>query len=498
MNKRFSESIKAPLREGWETNLITANSDKKRLYIGGEWLEGNDHYDLLSPYSGKVIAQVPLAEKETVLNAIECAEQGAKEMKKLTALERSNILERAAGIFKERLEECALILAKENAKPLKAARGEILRTIETYKFAAEEAKRIHGETIPMDAAKNGKGRFAYTKREPLGVIAAITPFNFPFNLAAHKLGPAFAAGNSVILKPASQTPLSALAAAEIFEAAGLPKGALNVVTGKGSVVGDVLVTDPRIKMVTFTGSVEVGLGIKEKAGLKKVTLELGSNSAVIIDSADDLDAVALRCAEGSFAYSGQVCISVQRIYVQEDLYEAFLQKFTEKTKQLKLGDPESEETDLSSLITINEAKRVEGWIESARKAGTEIAYGGQRTGAILQPTIIKNAGPTQEISCQEAFAPIVSVNSYKTWDEAIDHVNDSLYGLQAGVYTTSMPKAFDAVERLEVGGVIVNDIPSFRVDQMPYGGVKNSGTGREGVKYSVEEMTELKLAVFTL
>ncbi|WP_435529444.1 aldehyde dehydrogenase family protein [Peribacillus simplex] len=477
---------------------MTANSDKKRLYIGGEWLEGNDHYDLLSPYSGKVIAQVPLAEKETVLNAIECAEQGAKEMKKLTALERSNILERAAGIFKERLEECALILAKENAKPLKAARGEILRTIETYKFAAEEAKRIHGETIPMDAAKNGKGRFAYTKREPLGVIAAITPFNFPFNLAAHKLGPAFAAGNSVILKPASQTPLSALAAAEIFEAAGLPKGALNVVTGKGSVVGDVLVTDPRIKMVTFTGSVEVGLGIKEKAGLKKVTLELGSNSAVIIDSADDLDAVALRCAEGSFAYSGQVCISVQRIYVQEDLYEAFLQKFTEKTKQLKLGDPESEETDLSSLITINEAKRVEGWIESARKAGTEIAYGGQRTGAILQPTIIKNAGPTQEISCQEAFAPIVSVNSYKTWDEAIDHVNDSLYGLQAGVYTTSMPKAFDAVERLEVGGVIVNDIPSFRVDQMPYGGVKNSGTGREGVKYSVEEMTELKLAVFTL
>lgn len=487
-----------PLKEGWETDLITTNSDKKRLYIGGEWLEGNDHYDLRSPYSGKVIAQVPLAEKETVLKAIECAEQGAKEMKKLTALERSNILERAAEIFKERLEECALILARENAKPLKAAKGEILRTIETYKFAAEEAKRIHGETIPMDAAKNGKGRFAYTKREPLGVIAAITPFNFPFNLAAHKLGPAFAAGNSVILKPASQTPLSALAAAGIFEEAGLPKGALNVVTGKGSVVGDVLVTDPRIKMVTFTGSVEVGLGIKERAGLKKVTLELGSNSAVIIDSASDLDAVAQRCVEGSFAYSGQVCISIQRIYVQEDLYESFLQKFTEKTKQLKFGDPESEDTDLSALISINEAKRVEGWIESARNAGTEIAYGGQRTGAILHPTIIKNAGATQEVSCQEAFAPIVSVNSYKTWDEAIDLVNDSLYGLQAGVYTTSMPKAFDAVERLEVGGVIVNDIPSFRVDHMPYGGVKNSGTGREGIKYSVEEMTELKLAVFTL
>nr|WP_245402779.1 aldehyde dehydrogenase family protein [Peribacillus muralis] len=478
--------------------MIGTDSDKKKLFIGGEWLEGNNHYELRSPFSGKVVAQVPLAEKETVLNAIECAERGAKEMRKLTALERSTILERAVALFQERLEECALILAKENAKPLKAARGEIVRTIETYKFAAEEAKRIHGETIPMDAAKNGKGRFAYTKREPLGVIAAITPFNFPFNLAAHKLGPAFAAGNAVILKPASQTPLSAIMAAKIFEEAGLPKGALNVVTGKGSVVGDVLVTDPRIKMVTFTGSVDVGLGIKEKAGLKKVTLELGSNSAVIIDSADDLDAVAARCVEGSFAYSGQVCISIQRIYVQEDLHEAFLQKFTEKTKQLKIGDPESEDTDLSALIHINEAERVEKWIESARMAGTEIVYGGQRTEAVLQPTIIKNAGATQEVSCQEAFAPIVSVNAYKTWDEAIELVNDSLYGLQAGVYTTSMPKAFDAVERLEVGGVIVNDIPSFRVDQMPYGGVKNSGTGREGVKYSVEEMTELKLAVFTL
>ncbi|WP_242490729.1 aldehyde dehydrogenase family protein [Priestia endophytica] len=477
---------------------MTTNSNKKKLFIGGEWQEAKQYYDLLSPFSRKVIAQVPLAEKETVLKAIEHAEHGAKEMKKLTALERSNILERAAEIFEERLEECALTLAKENAKPLKAARGEIIRTIETYKFAAEEAKRIHGETIPMDAAKNGKGRFAYTKREPLGVIAAITPFNFPFNLVAHKLGPAFAAGNAVVLKPASQTPLSAFITAEIFEEAGLPKGALNVVTGKGSVVGDVLTTDPRIKMVTFTGSVEVGLGIKEKAGLKKVTLELGSNSAVIVDSVNDIDAVVSRCVEGSFAYAGQVCISIQRIYVHEDLYDEFIQKFVENTKQLKVGDPESESTDLSALIHIKEAERVEEWIEAARREGTEIAHGGTRTGAVLLPTIIKNAKSTQALSCQEAFAPIVSVNAYKTWNEAIDLVNDSLYGLQAGVYTTSMQKAFEAVERLEVGGVIVNDIPSFRVDQMPYGGVKNSGTGREGVKYSVEEMTELKLAVFAL
>lgn len=478
--------------------MITTNLNKKKLFIGGEWQEANQYYDLLSPFSRKAIAQVPLAEKETVLKAIECARYGAKEMKKLTALERSNILARAAEIFEKRFEECAFTLAKENAKPLKAARGEIERTIETYKFAAEEAKRIYGETIPMDAAKSGKGRFAYTKREPLGIIAAITPFNFPFNLVAHKLGPAFAAGNAVVLKPASQTPLSAFITAEIFEEAGLPKGALNVVTGKGSVIGDVLITDSRIKMVTFTGSVEVGLGIKEKAGLKKVTLELGSNSAVIVDSVNDIDAVVSRCVEGSFAYAGQVCISLQRIYVHEDLYDEFIHKFIENTKQLKIGDPESESTDLSALIHIKEAERVEKWVEVARKEGTEIAYGGTRTGAILLPTIIKNVKPTQALSCQEAFAPIVSVNSYKTWDEAIDLVNDSLYGLQAGVYTTSMSKAFEAVERLEVGGVIVNDIPSFRVDQMPYGGVKNSGTGREGVKYSVEEMTELKLAVFIL
>ncbi|MGM7724275.1 aldehyde dehydrogenase family protein [Metabacillus sp. Hm71] len=477
---------------------MSTSADKKKLFIGGEWQEANAYYDLKSPYSGKVIAQVPLAEKEAVLKGIEYAEQAAKEMKKLTALERSKILERVAELFEKRLEECALILAKENAKPLKAARGEIARTIETYKFAAEEAKRIHGETIPMDAAKNGKGRFAFTKREPLGIIAAITPFNFPFNLVAHKLGPAIAAGNSVILKPASQTPLSALITAEIFEEAGLPKGALNVVIGKGSVIGDILITDPRIKMVTFTGSVEVGLGIKAKSGLKKVTLELGSNSAVIVDSVNDIDAVVSRCVEGSFAFAGQVCISVQRIYVNENIFDEFLQKFVEKTKQLKIGDPEAESTDLSALINQKEAERVEKWIDEARKAGTEIVCGGSRDGAVLMPTIIKNAEPTQAISCQEAFAPIVSINSYQTWDEALDLVNDSEYGLQAGVYTTCVQKAFDAVERLEVGGVIVNDIPSFRVDQMPYGGVKNSGTGREGVKYSVEEMTELKLAVFTL
>lgn len=470
---------------------------EKKLFINGIWKSGEFLYDLKSPYSGEVVARIPIASKNDVFEAIDSAERARAQMKQLTALERSAILEKVSQEFENRFEECAQILVKENAKPIKSARAEIQRTIETYKFAAEEAKRLVGEMIPMDAAKGGKGRIGFTKKEPLGVIAAITPFNFPFNLVAHKLGPAFAAGNTVVLKPASQTPLSAIMTAEIFEKAGLPSGALNVVIGKGGEIGDLLVTHPSVKLITFTGSLEVGLAIREKAGLKKVILELGSNSGVIIDSVDDIEAVAARCVEGAFSFSGQVCISIQRIIVNETILEDFLQAFTKKASELKIGDPKQEDTDLSALINEKEALRVEEWIEVAKKSGAGIAQGGNRNGAMIEPTIITNPAPTLAISCQEVFAPIVSVTSYKEWDEAIDLVNDSQYGLQAGVYTTSVKKSFDAVDRLEVGGVIVNDIPSFRVDQMPYGGVKNSGTGREGIKYSMEEMSELKLAVFT-
>lgn len=473
-------------------------AETKKLYIGGDWVEGKSHYELRSPYNGAVLATVPLADAEDLERALFSAQQAAPVMRKLTALERSSILEKVSRLFEERLEECALILADENAKPLKAARAEILRTIETYKFAAEEAKRLHGETVPLDAAKNGKGRFGYTKREPLGIIAAITPFNFPFNLTAHKLGPAFAAGNAVVLKPASQTPLSAFKTAEIFEEAGLPAGALNVITGGGREVGDPLVQDPRVKMVTFTGSVEVGLGIKRKAGLKRVTLELGSNSAVIVDSAENLPAVAARCVEGSFNFAGQVCISIQRIYVREELYDEFVGLMKEKAAKLVVGDPRSELTDVSALISLREAERIEQWVAEAEKSGASVVIGGKREGSLVQPTIVANGGRELSISCQEAFGPIVAVNAYSTWDEAIERVNDSDFGLQAGVYTTSIAKAFDAAERLEVGGVIINDIPSFRVDNMPYGGVKNSGIGKEGVKYSTEEMTELKFVSFAL
>ncbi|MFD2924801.1 aldehyde dehydrogenase family protein [Halobacillus naozhouensis] len=469
---------------------------KTKLYVNGKWQEGNSYYDLKSPYSGEIIARVPLATPEEVEEALASADRGKEVIKKMTSLERAKILEKASHIFEQRLEECAEILTQENAKPIKAAKGEILRTIETYRFAAEEAKRIHGETIPMDAAVSGRGWFAYTRREPLGVIAAITPFNFPFNLVAHKLGPAIAAGNSVVLKPANQTPLSALLTAEIFEEAGLPPGVLNVVTGRGSVIGDVLVRDTRVKMVTFTGSLEVGLSINAKAGLKKVTLELGSNSGLIVDSTYDLDSVVSRCIEGSFAYAGQVCISIQRIYVQQDLYEEFVSKFVERTKKLVMGDPREENTDVSAMIHMDEATRIEKWVEEAMNSNAEILSGGKREGALFEPTIITKGSSELSVNSKEAFAPIVTINPYNEWDEAIEMVNDSSYGLQAGVFTNSMDKAFDATDRIEVGGVMVNDIPSFRVDQMPYGGVKNSGMGKEGIKYSVEEMTNLKMVGF--
>ncbi|MEH7235607.1 aldehyde dehydrogenase family protein [Bacillus sp. JJ1562] len=472
--------------------------EKQKLFINGNWEEGIEYEELRSPYNQDIIGMIPLATKEQVENAIVSAQQASKPMRNLTSFERAEILEKVSNLFTERLEECALIIASENAKPLKAARAEIIRTAETYKFAAEEAKRLHGETVPLDAAKSGKGRFGYTKREPLGVIAAITPFNFPFNLVAHKLGPAFAAGNTVVLKPASQTPLSAIMTAKLFEEAGLPKGALNVVTGKGSIVGDILVQDHRVKMITFTGSVPVGTRIKEKAGLKRVTLELGSNAAVIIDSTDDLETTAARCAEGAFNFAGQVCISVQRIYVNEYLFEEFIEKMKHFTSKLILGNPKSEDTDVSALIHSHEMVRIENWVKEAEEAGAKVVLGGKRVGAVFQPTILENTAENLAISCNEAFGPVVSVNSYKSWDEAIKLVNDSEYGLQAGVYTTNIQKAFEAADRLEVGGVIINDIPTFRVDNMPYGGVKNSGVGKEGIKYSTEEMTELKFVSFKL
>ncbi|GGD91107.1 aldehyde dehydrogenase family protein [Paenibacillus nasutitermitis] len=469
---------------------------QQRLFINGEWVEASASTELKSPYSGEPIAQIPAATIEDVDRAIEAAYEARAVMAAMPAHKRAAILEKLALLMTERAEEAAGILALEAAKPVTTAMAEVQRTIQTYKFAAEEAKRIHGETIPLDAAPGGEGRIAYTTREPLGVIGAITPFNFPLNLVAHKVGPAIAAGNTIVLKPAGQTPLSAYFIAELLHEAGLPAGALNVVTGSGRLVGDRIVTDDRVSMITFTGSPGVGIGIRAKAGLKRVTLELGSNAAVIVDKGVNLDKIVPRCVTGAFSNQGQVCISLQRVYVHEDEYDRFVEKFVALTQGLVVGDPLDPATDLSALIAPEENARVLQWIEEAKEQGTVVAIGGEVRDGVLLPTVLLNADQALKVSCQEAFAPIVVINKVSSVDEAIGHVNDSRFGLQAGIYTDHIHTALDAADKLHVGGVIINDIPTFRVDHMPYGGVKESGIGREGIKYAVEEMTEMKLVIF--
>jgi acyl-CoA reductase-like NAD-dependent aldehyde dehydrogenase len=469
---------------------------KKKLLIDGQWVEAKQYKSLLSPYSGEVIGEIPVATLEEVELAIEAAYNARAIMGKMAAHQRSAILEKLVVSLTTRAEEAAEIIASEAAKPIEGARVEVARTIQTYKFAAEEAKRISGETIPLDAAPGGEGRLAFTVHEPLGVIGAITPFNFPMNLVAHKIGPAIATGNTIVLKPATQTPLSAFFLGELLLEAGLPAGALNIVTGSGSVIGEKIVRDRRINMITFTGSPTVGIDIRNKAGLKRVTLELGSNAAVIIDDGVNLEKVIPRCVTGAFSYQGQICISLQRIYVHENLYDSFVEKFVAETKKLNLGDPFDPSTSVSALINPNETARVIEWIQEAQNVGARIATGGSVEGNILQPTVLIDVNPTVKVSCQEVFAPVVIIEKFRSIDQVVDRVNDSRYGLQAGVYTDNVHTALDVAEKLHVGGVLINDIPTFRVDNMPYGGVKESGMGREGIKYAVEEMTELKLIVF--
>ncbi|MBP2239635.1 acyl-CoA reductase-like NAD-dependent aldehyde dehydrogenase [Cytobacillus eiseniae] len=469
---------------------------KKNLFINGEWVEASQYNALHSPYSEKMIAEIPAATIEEVEKGIEAAYHARRIMAAMPSHQRASILEKVASLLDERIDEAAEIIANEAAKPITAARAEVQRTIQTYKFAAEEAKRIHGETIPLDAAPGGEGRMGYTVRVPIGVIGAITPFNFPMNLVAHKIGPAIASGNSVILKPAGQTPLSALFIAELFQEAQLPAGALNVITGSGSLIGEKLVTDERVQKISFTGSPAVGIGIRNKAGLKRVTLELGSNAAVIIDKDTPIDTIISRCVAGAFGFQGQVCISLQRIYVHEQQYDSFVDQFVSATKELTVGDPLDPKTDVSALITRKDITRTLEWIEEAKQNGAEIMIGGEAEGNILLPTVIVGAEPTMKVSCQEVFAPIVLINKVKTIEVAIEHVNDSRYGLQAGIYTDNIHTALTAAEKLHVGGVLINDIPTFRVDHMPYGGVKESGVGKEGIKYAIEEMTDLKLVIF--
>lgn len=468
---------------------------KRHLYINGQWKEAARYRTLYSPYSGERIAEVAEACESETEEAIQAANSAAEIMAKMPAHRRAEILDHVVNIMERRKEELVRILALEAAKPVKTAKGEIARTIQTYKFSAMEARRIHGETVPLDAAPGGEGRIAFTMRKPIGVVGAITPFNFPFNLVAHKVGPSIAAGNTVVLKPAFQTPLSSLVLGGIFEEAGLPPGALNIIPGPGNVVGEKIVKDPRVKMITFTGSPEVGIAMKNKAGLKRVTLELGSNSALVIDHTCDItNELIERCVLGAFSFSGQVCISIQRIYVHETKMESFLAKFKEHTEKLVIGDPLDETTDVSALISEKEVKRMEEWVASAVARNATVVTGGKALNSrIYPPTVLTGVDRNEPVSCQEVFGPIVTVTPFATLEEAIKEVNNSRYGLQAGIYTNDIHAAMRAAEEMEVGGVMINDFPTFRVDNMPYGGVKESGFGREGIQYAMEELTELKL-----
>jgi acyl-CoA reductase-like NAD-dependent aldehyde dehydrogenase len=470
---------------------------KKKMLIAGKWQGGSRYFDLINPYDGSKLAEIPEATDAEVSEAVASALRGFAVISSLPPHKRADILLDTSFALKKNRQILAETITSESGKPLKYSLVEVDRAAETFRFASEEAKRIHGETIPMGASVGSENRVAFFERFPLGPVAAITPFNFPLNLVAHKLAPAIAAGNSIVLKPAEQTPLTAFKLGEILIEAGLPPEALNIVTGFGA-TGAALVADERLKLISFTGSPPVGREIKAKAGMKKVTLELGSNSGLIIEPDADIDAAVDRCVMGAFANSGQVCISLQRIYLHRSIYESFREKFIPVVGALKMGDPMNELSDIGPLIDIESAERTSAWLKEAVDSGAKVLCGGQARGAIFEPTVLENTSNNMKVICAEVFAPVVSLVPYDSFDDALKMLDDSIYGLQAGIYTSDINKAMLAFRILHVGGVIINDVPTYRADHMPYGGVKESGIGREGLKYAIEEMTEIKTMVMNL
>lgn len=466
-------------------------------FINGEWHTPQETISVVNKYTGEEYARIGKTTREQVTQAV----TNALEMfqtKKLTPYERYEILMRAAQIFGERKEELALVLVREVGKTLKDARAEIDRGIQTFIASAEEAKRISGTGIPLGQPGN-ENKMAFTIRVPVGVIGAITPFNFPFNLTAHKIGPAIAAGNTVVLKPAEVTPIIACKMADILAEAGLPAGYLNVVNGLGQETGQYLLEDERIALFTFTGSAGVGRHIKSTTGIRRVTLELGNNSPNIVHAdAPDLDKAAELCVTRGYSNAGQACISVQRVYVHEDIFDAFVEKAKAVAQSLRVGNPEDPDTDIGPMISEKEARRAEEWIKEAVEQGATVLFGGNRNGSVLEPTILTGVTPEMKVICKEVFAPVISLIPYRDIDEAFAQANDSRFGLQAGLFTSNIQLAMRAAHELQFGGVIINDVSTYRADVMPYGGVKDSGIGKEGPHYAVQEMTDEKIVVINL
>ena len=471
---------------------MAATASGRKLLIDGEWIETGDWLEVRSPYSGDVVGRVAKAGADEARRAVDAAAAALEQP--LPAHERAAILDRAAALIEARSEEIAQTICAEAAKPIRTARVEAARAASTYTFAAVEARKLAGEMIPMEAAQAGEGKIAFTLRRPVGIVGAISPFNFPCNLVAHKLAPALAAGCPVVLKPASQTPLSALLLAEIEQEAGLPAGWLNVVAGPASAIGDVLVGDDRVRLITFTGSSGVGWGLQERAPRKRVRLELGNSTPAIVAADADLETAAAKLAANAFAFAGQSCISVQRIYVERAVHADFVARLVPKVEALTVGDPVDEATDVGPVIDEGTRDRILAWIEEAQAAGAELLAGG-RDGDLIRPTLLGNVPDDAKVSCEEVFGPVAIVNAVDSVDEAIERANGTDFGLQAGIFTSSIATALRAAERLEFGGVTVNEAPTFRSDQMPYGGVKGSGNTKEGPAFTVREMTEERLVV---
>jgi len=469
---------------------------ERKLLIGGEWVETGEWIEVRSPYDRAIVGRVPKAGAAEARKAVDAAEQAMREP--LPAHERAAILDRTAALLAERADDASRTISAEAGKPMKAARVEAARAVSTFTMAAVEARKLAGDVVPMDASPAGAGKIAFTLRQPIGIVGAISPFNFPLNLVAHKVAPALAAGCAVVLKPASQTPLSALFLAELETEAGLPAGWLNVVCGPASEIGDVLVEEERVRLISFTGSAPIGWKLRERAPRKRVNLELGNATPVIVAADADLDDAATRLSANAFSFAGQSCISVQRIYVERSIYDAFLELFLPRVEALETGDPSDEATDVGPVISASDRDRILSWIEEAKSGGATVLTGGRLDGELLLPTVIAEPPPKAKVSCEEVFGPVCTVTPFDTFDEAIALANSTRFGLQAGVFTRNLKNALRAAHTLEFGGVTVNEAPTFRADQMPYGGVKDSGNTREGPAYAVREMTDVRLVVLQL
>ncbi|WP_420852086.1 aldehyde dehydrogenase family protein [Paenibacillus hamazuiensis] len=467
--------------------------------IGGETDFTGDTIPVYNKFSGERIAEIHKASREVVGRAVANALHTFRTVK-LSPVERSGILLKAAQLLKERKEQLAMSLVREVGRTIKDCRVEIDRAVATFTISAEEAKRIAGHCVPIAAQQGNENKLAFTVRVPVGVVCAITPFNNPINLTAHKIAPAIAAGNAVVLKPAEVTPVTVMAMVSILQEAGLPPGFLNVVHGLGQETGQYLLEDERIAMFTFTGSVGVGRHIKSTTGIRKVTLELGSNSPTIVHrDALNIGEIAELCAlRGLSATNGQACISVQRLYVHKDIHDEFVAMLVRTAERMKVGNPEEEDTDIGPLISEKEAMRVEAWVNEAVAAGAKVLCGGKRDGTFYQPTIITDVKPDMKVMCQELFGPVVNVIPYDDIDWVFAQANDSKFGLQAGLFTSNLQLAMRAVYELEFGGVLINDVSTFRSDVMPYGGIKNSGIGKEGPRYTIEEMTDERIVVIKM